>query len=241
MGNKLSALIAFVAAFVAAYVVLFSSGAAAQGIYTSGTTGVDVSYPNCSTSIPKNSFGVVGVTAGLFYSYNGCLAAEASHFKNLSLYTNTGWYDQSSHIDATTPLPCAAGDANCLAYNYGYNAAKDAVNYAQSKGVSSATWWLDVENSNSWSGDVVQNQNSLQGSHDALQQLAGAATVGVYSTTAQWQEITGGWQNHWPNWGATTWNTVKQAAKYCSGHAFTGGPTYLIQYSGRNIDLDYAC
>ena len=224
---------------LAAVLFLNTSLAAAQGIYKSGTTGVDVSYPNCSASIPNTSFGVVGVTRGLFYSYNECLSAEAGHFSNLSLYMNTGWYSQSAHISSTSPRVCSAGDNNCLAYNYGYNAALDALSYANASGVVSSTWWLDVETANSWSSDILQNQNSLQGSHDALVN-SGAGTVGVYSTTAQWQSITGGWQNNWPNWGATTWTTAKQAAKYCRGHQFNGGPTYLIQYSGK-LDQDYAC
>jgi hypothetical protein len=213
--------------------------ASAQGIYKSGTTGLDVSYPNCKALIPKVSFGVVGVTSGLFYSYNQCLAAEASHFSNLSLYLNTGWYSQSTHINPSSPKLCAANDPNCLAYNYGYNAALDALNYARAQAISSSTWWLDVEAANSWSTATAQNQNSLQGSYDALVNN-GITTVGVYSTTAQWQSITGGWQNGWPNWGASTWRTAKQAATYCSGHQFTGGLTYLIQFSGK-LDQDYAC
>jgi len=226
-------------AAMAAVLFLNSSLAAAQGIYQSGTTGLDVSYPNCSASIPKSAFGVVGVNRGLLYSYNECLSAEASHFSNRSLYMNTGWYNQSSHISSTSPRQCIAGDSNCLAYNYGYNAALDALNYANTSGVTSSIWWLDVETANSWSSSVIQNQNSLQGSRDALIN-SGISTVGVYSTTSQWQSITGGWQNSWPNWGATTWTTAKQASKYCTGHQFNGGPTYLIQYSGR-LDQDYAC
>jgi hypothetical protein len=79
----------------------------------------------------------------------------------------------------------------------------------------------------------------LQGEIDALK-AGGVQTVGVYSTTAQWGTITGGWKNGLPNWGASTWNTARQAASFCSGHQFTGGPTYLIQYTGR-LDQDYAC
>jgi hypothetical protein len=167
------------------------------------------------------------------------LASEAAHFSNLSLYMNTGWYNQSAHINTASPLQCTASDNNCIAYNYGYNAALDALNYANSQGVRSSTWWLDVETSNTWNSDINQNRNSLQGSYNALKDN-GITTVGAYSTTAQWQTITGGWQNSWPNWGATTWSTARQAAKYCSGHQFTGGPTYLIQYSGK-LDQDYAC
>jgi hypothetical protein len=224
---------------VSAYVFSISGIASAQGAYLTGSTGEDVSYPNCAARLTKTAFGIVGVNHGLLYSYNGCLAAEAANFSNLSLYMNTGWYDQSPHIDPNSPRACAAGDVNCLAYNYGYNAALDSINYSHSQGVYSSTWWLDVETANSWNSDINQNRSSLQGSYDAIKNTA-AANVGVYSTSAQWQSITGGWQNFWPNWGATTWTTAKQAAKYCTGHAFTGGPTYLIQFSGK-IDQDYAC
>ena len=216
------------------------SSAAAQ--YTSGTTGVDVGYPNCSTSLPNVVFGIVGTNNGLAYSHNACLSTEASHFNNLSLYANTGWYNQSAHISATSPKTCTTGDSNCLAYNYGYNAGLDAFNYASILGVHSTTWWLDVETSNTWNADVVQNQNSLQGEHDALS-ANGATTIGVYSTTAQWQSISGGWQNNWPSWGATTWTTATQAATYCTGHQFTGGPSILMQYKSKKsqVDQDVAC
>lgn len=220
--------------------VIFSAGVVhAQGIYQSGTSGLDISYPNCTAAVPSSSFGIVGVNRGLLYSYNNCLAAQAKHFTNLSLYMNTGWYAQSSYISATSPKLCAAGDSNCLAYNYGYNAAADSYNYALSQGVTSSTWWLDVETANSWSKNVSENQNSLQGAYDLLTN-SGISSVGIYSTTAQWQTITGGWKNGWANWGASTWKTAKQAATYCTGHQFNGGPTYLIQYQGK-LDQDYAC
>jgi len=226
-------------AWAASWLLIFGAQAGALDIYQSGTVGLDVSYPNCSAKIPQTAFGIVGVNHGLLYSYNNCLVAEAASVSNLSLYMNTGWYNQSTHINSTSPLVCSAADANCLAYNYGYNAALDSLSYSGSQSVRSTTWWLDIETANSWNSDVIQNRNSLQGSYDALKNN-GILTIGVYSTSAQWQSITGGWQNNWPNWGATTWATSKQAAKYCSGHAFTGGLTYLVQYSGK-LDQNYAC
>ena len=235
MRNKL---VSFVV-LVSAYILTISGVAAAQGAYISGTSGLDVSYPNCSARISKTAFGIVGVTQGLFYSYNGCLASQAAHFSDLSLYMNTGWYAQSSHINPSSPKQCLAGDNNCLAYNYGYDAALDAMSYANTQGVHSSSWWLDVETANSWNTDTSQNRSSLQGSYNALLD-SGVSAVGVYSTTAQWQSITGGWLNGWANWGASTWSTARQAATYCSGHQFTGGPTYLIQYKGK-LDQDYAC
>ena len=49
--------------------------------------------------------------------------------------------------------------------------------------------------------------------------------------------------NLWPNWGATTWTTVRQAKKYCTGHEFTGGQTLLIQFRSKRSALsqDVAC
>lgn len=225
--------------------IIFSTGmAAAQGQYISRSTGVDVSWPNCSATMPKTSFGIVGVTNGTGFSTNACMAAQASHFANLSLYVNTGYPGATSDNAlkyTASPNICDASDLNCIAYNYGFNAGLYAYNSAAVAGVHAATWWLDVETMNSWTNDPLQNQSSLQGETDALK-VNGVSTVGVYSTTAQWGTITGGWKNSLPSWGATTWTTAKQAAKYCTGHEFTGGPSYLMQYTAvRGIDQDYAC
>jgi hypothetical protein len=225
----------------AASLILFTNGAQAATYYISGSDGVDVSYPNCSVKIPSVNFGVVGVNNGLVYGHNSCLGAEAKNFTDLSLYLNTGLNTaQSSPYYVQAQAGCN-GDVNCAAYNYGYNAAVDAVNYAKSQGVSNK-WWLDVETMNTWNSDVLQNQKSLQGQYDAL--IAnGASLSGVYSTTAQWQSITGGWQNNWPSWGATTWTTAKQAQSYCTGHQFTGGLSLLMQYKSKQskVDQDVAC
>lgn len=229
------------AASLALFIVVSQPAhAAAATLYPSGSTGYDVSWPNCTATPPTHpAFGIVGVSNGTGYSQSPCLAQEAAWFTNLSLYVNTGWNNQSSYINPTSPKVCAAGDNNCLAYNYGYNAGLYALNYANSLNIHSATWWLDVETGNTWNSDTTQNRNSLQGEYDALH-ANGVTTVGVYSTTYQWDTITGTWLNGWPGWGATTVRSASKAAQYCTGHQFTGGPTYLIQFSG-TLDQDYAC
>lgn len=240
-GDGLKRLIAFIG-IALIMSVLVTQTASASTVYTTDSLGVDVSYPNCSATVPNVSFGIVGVTGGLVYSRNNCAAAEAKHFSNLSLYINTGLNaSSSSPYYAEAKVGCH-GDVYCAAYNYGSNAAKDALSYATSQGISSSKWWLDVETSNTWNTDTLQNRKSLQGAHDALV-ASGATTVGAYSTTAQWQTITGGWQNNWPGWGATTWTTSSQAQSYCTGHQFTGGPSLLMQYKSRQsrIDQDVAC
>jgi hypothetical protein len=229
---------------VVTLLLLSPAWAQAQGQYVDGSIGVDVSFPNGSATIPGGvAFGVVGVTDGLVYSDNPYLAAEASHFSNLSLYVNTGLNASSSSSYYQAALAQANGDPVQAAYDYGYNAGLAAVQYAQSQGVTVAeTFWLDVETANTWNANTAWNQQSLQGEHDALL-ASDATTVGVYSTTAQWAAITGGWQNLWPNWGATTFTTSGKALGYSTGHGFTGGPTVLLQYrpTGATIDYDVAC
>src|SRR3954470_12200228 len=222
--------------------VLFAQPASASSSYTTGTLGVDISYPNCSATAPKVSFGIVGVTGGLVYSRNGCAAAEAAHFGDLSLYMNTGLNASSSSNYYTQAKLGCNGDVYCAAYNYGSNAAKDALSYAASQGIGSSKWWLDVETSNTWNADTRQNQKSLQGAYDALV-ASGATTVGAYSTTAQWQTITGGWQNNWPSRGPTTWTTRRNGQSLCTGHQFTGEPSLLMQYKSKQskIDQNVAC
>lgn len=238
--RKISQAIIFAAALAC---VVLPTVAQASPLYPTGTTGYDVSWPDCGATAPSNpSFGVVGVSDGTGYSQNPCLAKEAAWFPSVNLYVNTGWYNQSVHVNPNYPKVCAPGDNNCLAYNYGYNGGVYAINYANSQNVHANAWWLDVETSNTWNSDVAQNQNSLQGEYDAL--LAnGVSTVGIYSTTAQWQSVTGGWRNNWPSWGATTWTTAAGALTYCTGHQFTGGPSYFMQYRPKSskLDRDVAC
>jgi hypothetical protein len=215
----------------------------AAGVAPKGSVGIDVSYPQCGAVGPSMTaaFGVVGVTGGTAWSANPCLAAEAARFPSaLHLYVNSGWYSASTHVSATTPRKCASGDLVCRAYNYGYGAGLDALSVAAAAGVHGSTWWLDVENGNTWSTVTAQNRASLQGEYDALR-TGGVAVVGAYSTTTQWNAITGSWLNGWPGWGATVLTSATEAATYCTGHRFTGGQTWMIQFTGATYDEDVTC
>jgi len=217
--------------------------AKAQGQYLDSSIGVDIGYPNGSISIPSVSFGIVGVTRGLIYSNNEFLASQVSNFSNLSLYVNTGLNASSLSQHYQQAQVGCYDDANCAAYNYGHNAGIAAIQYAQLQSINTHTaWWLDVEAANSWTKDFAQNKQSLQGEIDALN-ASGATMVGIYSTATQWNDITGGWKNNLPSWGATTFTTSKQALTYCTGHQFTGGTSYLMQYrpKGSKTDYDVAC
>lgn len=220
---------------------------AAAGIYTSGNTGYDFSWPQCDGAYPIFSaypLGVVGVTSGHAFRNNPCFASEyavatrslspESVYLNLNedigmtaLYGDTGPYGT-----------CREGE-RCHALNYGYNAASSAYTYAaQVKTFVATMWWLDIETENSWSEtDLSRNRAVIEGALRYLNEER-HFSVGIYSTPAMWEEITGSWQNGLPAWiGGGT----KATAKTRYGSGFTGGPVYLVQYADGDYDGNYAC
>ncbi|MHB1781848.1 MAG: glycoside hydrolase family 25 domain-containing protein [Acidimicrobiales bacterium] len=174
----------------------------------------------------------------------------------------------------TTTVSTTSGDetlgANTpgCAWQYGYDMAAQDVSWVagaagaidrQQSGIvvptsaSAYPWWLDVETVNTWqtgtSGEEM-NVADLEGMVAALQ-AAGASTVGAYSTSSQWDQITGGTTSSplygipdsllgIPDWipGA---KTESGAVSNCGQPSFTGGSVSLTQWSGHPDDNDYAC
>ena len=155
-------------------------------------------------------------------------------------------------------------NSTACAWQYGYNkAAQDAawltiaataIN-GQSAKITVPTspaaypWWLDVETANSWqsgTSGLQMNVADLQGMVAALS-AAGVTKVGVYSTSYQWDQVTGGSKYTagtalvgLPDWipGA---RKLSGAVSNCQLSAFTGGGVELTQWFSRPFDSDYAC
>jgi hypothetical protein len=235
-------------AAIAALAVVLSAGAAEAAPRAAAAVGYDVSYPQCGGSLPNSpAFGIVGVTDGRPYGDNPCLSTQYAWAvkapKAPAFYLNTAnpgaastrvdWYGQ------TGPQACSPSSEAGCAYDYGYNAAAQAfadANAATGAAVT-ANWWLDVETANSWSSDVGLNVTDIQGSIDFLQ--AEGVSVGLYSTGAQWSQITGGATVALANWVAGAAN-AKRASALC-GASFSGGGVALVQYPSGGFDADYAC
>jgi hypothetical protein len=220
-----------------------------------GTVGYDVSYPQCPPSpLPTSpAFGIVGVSDGLAYGMNACLAGQYTWAKGAvgstpAFYMNTGnpgsaakraaWYAPTIVQQACD----TSNEAGC-AYDYGYNGAAQAYQYASDQtsaaAAASATWWLDVETANSWSTTYSLNISDIQGSIDFLR--AKGVAVGIYSTSYQWGQITGGATlgTTVSNWVAGAAN-AKRAQSMCSS-SFSGGAVRLVQYPLNGFDADYPC
>ncbi|HJT38674.1 MAG TPA: hypothetical protein VJ818_09630 [Actinomycetota bacterium] len=235
------------------------------------SNGYDVSFPQCSSSLPKSpSFGIVGVNGGLAYSGNSCLASEyawaqtstSTTYPKASLYANTGnpGPAKSTHWPSSQSSPSACDgtwSAGC-SYDYGWNAAADsfakAAAVAGADGARAAYWWLDVETGNSWakasdsSGWATLNTKDLQGAAAYLASQ-GVAQIGFYSTGYQWNQITGLTASTSPSYFSTSYvdwvpgaTSLSGAQARCSSaYSFTGARVQLTQYIANNLDVDYRC
>ena len=219
---------------------------------------------------------IVGVDGWAVGSYNPCLAAEVAWAQQATepagqppgtppyeLYLFLNSPSSGSTIDQNGPAGTCSqktGSARsvCLTYNYGYNAAVDALAYASSQGASAKIWWLDIENDacapgiyndagqgEFWSCNQSLNSETVQGAIDALR--AAGRTPGIYSTAVQYQGITGnytptGGSGPLPLWVAgaywtnppypnTSYPGPSVNTGYCAGgsYAFAGGTPVLLQ------------
>ncbi|MHB1716101.1 MAG: hypothetical protein ACYCV5_01980 [Acidimicrobiales bacterium] len=151
-------------------------------------------------------------------------------------------------------------NSDACAWQYGDNKAAQDVTWlaeaasaidAQSPpvpvsgGAGSYPWWLDVETANTWQSDLTMNVAVIQGMIAGLE-AAGATSVGAYSTSSQWDSITGGTNSasgtlfQIPNWipGA---RDLSGAEANCAQASFTGGKVTVTQWFGHPDDGDYAC
>ena len=179
---------------------------------SSPTTGYDASYPQCSGSYPSNPlFGIVGVNGGLANNANPCLGGELHWARDspgqkrptqppLSLYidaANPGGHqvaDWPSGGTAPAYGSCNGLLTNACSYLYGEQRAAHSyrlVAALDSVAAKTAPWWLDVELAASWAGTYQLNIAALQGFIAGLHNAGATAPIGIYSTSAQWHEITG--------------------------------------------------
>jgi hypothetical protein len=146
----------------------------------------------------------------------------------------------------------------CIAYNYGYNGARDSVTYATRAGVHAVNWWVDIENTTLsrtafsnfsanefWSHSTTLNALTMQGAFDALR--AAGLEVGIYSSSIQYPKIVG---NYVPQAGAqlplwiagAPWTkppyveaglpSTSMLKSWCAGTAVYGGTPNVDSFAG---------
>jgi len=274
-----------VLALLAALAVL---GIALPVLGLAGTPGVgyDVSFPQCVgagiQALPASpSVAVVGVNDGRPFTTNPCLTAELKWAGPAAqVYLNaddpgptvrvvrgkvvqlpTRW--PTTH--QTTPQRCVLTHKNGTtltgpcAYDYGWNAAKDAyarvgaalralarATPAPAPGTLPVTplrWWLDVESANAWLGSTTLNTDSINGFLGYLQSVH-AASVGIYSNRSDAHAIFTPASRFAPGterWLATGSGTLAGGLSYCGYPGFVGDTVSLVQYWPASLDADAPC
>jgi hypothetical protein len=239
-------------------------------INASPTTGYDVSYPQCSKSLPPNPlFGIVGVNGGFANNANPCIRTQMhwggaspgqDHPKQppLSLYIDTG--NPGAHHVADWPSGgTAPGHGACnglltdaCSYIYGEQRAEYSYRIVAALDPAAARtvpWWLDVELTATWAGTYELNIAALQGFIAGLQNAGATGPIGIYSTSQQWKDITGltaqttatALDARLADWLAGTRTTLAQARQNCNDGGFTGEAPTLAQYRSGPFDANVRC
>ncbi len=254
--------VALVAVVIVVLVIVLSGG-------SSPSTGYDVSYPQCSSSYPSSPlFGIVGVDGGLASNANPCFSGELRWARGapgqkqpgqppLSLYIDTG--NPGDHVAdwpgaGTAPAYGACNGLLTNACSYLYGEQRAAHSYRLVAAVDplvakTVPWWLDVELTLSWAGTYELNVAALQGFIAGLHNAGATGQIGIYSTSAQWREITGltaqttptAFNGQLPDWVAGTDTGLVQARHNCMAGGFTGVAPTLAQYRIGALDADLRC
>jgi hypothetical protein len=230
--------------------VALNRPAAPVGPAPIGTHGFDVSWPQCAGDRAVNmppgrpAYLILGVTHGAGETVNPCLGSQLDWAKSrgvrVGAYLVASFPDKARQTLAGSGLFGNCGTSKrCRLRNVGASQAKTAIATMQVAGLAAPRLWIDVEVSTTlpWSRYVGSNIAVLRGI------VAGARAehvpVGVYTTPAMWQEITGGYQLNVPNWLPSGDGKARHAARLCRTSA-TGGTTWLVQYT-RSLDSDLTC
>ena len=212
------------------------------GTVAPGVVGYDISWPQCSGPYPAPSaLAIVGINDGTAFTGNPCFAQEAAWAgPNLSVYMNLNAPDPTnpSQFASGPSGVCAPGAAACDSFNYGFNAASDALGRAHQAGFAPRNMWLDVETGNAWSPDTGLNDQVIAGAVTALSRAG--VTPGIYSTGYQYSQIAGAFNASAAEWLATGVGLTAPSPA-CATPTFTGGRVTLVQGSLGPFDGDYAC
>lgn len=104
-------------------------------------------------------------------------------------------------------------------------------------------WWVDVEAANSWSNDLSTNASAVQGVVDFLRSV-NVSSLGVYSTSADWEALIGAPSSSGPLAGLLNWRPgpsgPQDAPSWCN-RSVTGGRVKFVQFPSGGFDTDFAC
>jgi hypothetical protein len=148
---------------------------------------------------------------------------------------------------ANNTNPCLATQLSWSLTSAGSTGQPKTALDANIRGISNPStylWWLDVETINSWESNKSANTADLEGMNAYFQSIG--ASVGLYSTSNQWNQIAGTTIASSSLYGLNSWipGAINQtvAKSNCTLRPLTaGGEVTLTQFVSKNLDYDYSC
>jgi len=195
-------------------------------------------------------FVVIGLTRGLPFTENPCLASQAAwahdHGVPAQAYTMAA-YPTSSQLQSNGSAgPWSSSTLAGRLANVGYAEARYATASLTRAGFDPPVVWVDVEPrpAQPWPAGSdaarARNRSVVTGLLRGLQD-AGFA-YGLYSYANGWAEIVGAWRLPGvPVWATAGRRTSADALKMCPGPSFSGGPVHLAQWYDNTRDYDLTC
>ncbi|HET6653397.1 MAG TPA: FG-GAP-like repeat-containing protein [Nocardioides sp.] len=222
--------------------------------------GHDISWPQCPSSVggfdlplPPDStqFVIVGLTKGLPFTENPCLASQVDWVQDRSKpahgYAMAAFPTSAQLSTYGSQGPWSTTTRAGQLSNVGYAEAKYAVATLARIGWRPPVVWIDVEPRpaqpwpSSSAAQRLENRYVVEGLMRGLRDNGYA--YGLYSYANGWQEITGGWRLP----GVPVWATAgrldypDEALDRCTQASFSGGRVYLSQWYDDTRDYDRTC
>ncbi|MGB8650243.1 MAG: hypothetical protein WCD35_06240 [Mycobacteriales bacterium] len=234
--------------------ILPSAQASVAVSRTALTTGGDVSWPNCPKGmgiasrpsqglpmpVPSARFSIVGATNGPAFTKNPCLHSQVTWARARHL-----WLSAYSVVSYPTPYQLAryggTGTYDHRLFRVGIAQARYTLTTLRAAGLRTRMVWVDVESVHGlpWAAAPAHNNALLAGV------LAGYRAyhvrAGLYSYASAWKSITGNRRILLPTWVPSGSSTRVSALARCSQRSFSGGRTYLGQWSDGVRDYDVLC
>lgn len=222
--------------------------------------GNDISWPQCSVAdggyglpMPPTTakFVVIGLTQGLPFTENPCLADQvtwaASHDVPTQAYTMAAYPTPAQLIAYGAAGPWSTRTSAGRLSNVGYAEGGFALASLSRVGFAPGVVWIDVEprSAQPWPTATAQQQRTNRYVVEGLMRRlrdAGKA-YGLYSYLNGWQTITGSWRLP----GVPVWATAgrldypSEALDRCTQASFSGGRVYLSQWYDDTRDYDLTC
>jgi peptidoglycan hydrolase-like protein with peptidoglycan-binding domain len=212
-----------------------------KGVGVVGHRGLGLPMPTASAQ-----FVVIGLTNGVGYAANPCLAGQVAwakaHHVHTAAYAITTYPSTSQLATYGLKGPYAGTIAAARLANAGFAQARFNVNSMRKAGLVSPMVWVDVEPSGTalWTKNMAANKAVIDGV------LRGYRTagfmVGLYSYDPGYGKILGGTRYGLPEWRTAGPRGQRVARDRCAAsYSLQGGPAVLSQWWTASVDHNMTC